>query len=175
MSRLINALVRGELQAGLRAATKDVLKMTADLSGANSEATRRAANILAREMRRLVSVPFTGTPSAPGEPPRLRLGRLRKSIKSRVVDGVRRVGTGSYTARFMEFGVDAPARAALPSRTHRGKNGRNFRISAKKAFGGRHIAPRPWARPAFANVQSQMQDAIVQGMSEQLAATPELG
>jgi len=105
VSRSVNAMSRGELQRGLRQVTKDVERMTAEISGANSEPVKRAASVLQRNWRRLLNVRAKG-PSAPGTPPHRHAGRLFKSIRQAVVDGVRRVGSGDFRSWMTEFGVD---------------------------------------------------------------------
>lgn len=108
MSRAINAMNRGELQRGLRAATKDLERMTRDISGADSEPVKRAADVLRTQWRALVSVK-NPEPAPPGSPPHRHRGRLWKSIKTAVVDGVRRVGSGDFRSWMTEFGTDGRA------------------------------------------------------------------
>jgi hypothetical protein len=117
MSRAINAMSRGELQKGLRAVNKDVAKMTAIISGANSEPVKQAATVLQKNWRRLLNVRGGGKPSAPGTPPRRQSGRLWKSVRQGVVEGVRRVGSGDFRSWMTEFGVDgrAPRPHARPA------------------------------------------------------------
>lgn len=110
-SRTINALNRGELQRGLRLVTKDVEKLTRDISGADSEPVKQAALVLRKEWRRLLSTPGSGKPAAPGSPPARQSGRLMRSIRTAIVNGVRRVGTGDFRAWMTEYGTDkAPPR-----------------------------------------------------------------
>jgi hypothetical protein len=117
MSRTINAMSRGDLQKGLRSVNKDLVKMTAVISGANSEPVKQAATVLQKNWRRILNVRGGGKPSSPGTPPRRQSGRLWKSIRQAVVDGVRRVGSGDFVAWMDEFGVDgrAPRPHARPA------------------------------------------------------------
>ena len=124
MARRINAASRSELQKGLAAVTKDMERVTRDLSGADSEPVRKSAAVLAKHWRRLLSTPGAGEPSPAGSPPhaqdegfQLRGGKrskpLRRTIGTAVVDGVRRVGSGDFRARLHEFGAED-----LPPRPH---------------------------------------------------------
>lgn len=118
MSRSINALVKGDLQRGLNAATKDVQKLTAELTGANSEPVVKASRVLLGNWKRIVNVPGGGEPAAPGEPPRRQTRKLVRSFGSRVVEGVRRVGSGDFVARLQEFGYTAKDGTSVPARPH---------------------------------------------------------
>ena len=123
MSRTINALNRGELQKGLRAATKDAENLTRQISTADSEPVVRSAAVLLKEVKRLISTPGGGKPAPPGSPPHRQTGRTRRSWKSKVVQGARRVGSGDFRASIAEFGTvkEAPrpyARAALQNVEH---------------------------------------------------------
>lgn len=116
-SRTINALSRGELQRGLQQVTKDVEKLTRDISGADSEPVKAAAIVLRGEWRRLLSVPGGGKPAAPGSPPHRQKGILRRSVRTAIVQGVRRVGTSNFRAPIHEFGNDKepPRPSARPA------------------------------------------------------------
>lgn len=117
MSRAINALKAGELQRGLRAVNTDVARMTAEISGANSEPVKRAATVLQKEVRRLLNTRGGGKPSAPGSPPHRQSGRLWRSWRQAVVQGIRRVGSGDFRSWMAEFGTDreAPRPYARPA------------------------------------------------------------
>jgi len=107
--RTINALSRGELQRGLREATKDAQRLTREISGADSEPVKQAAGVLLKEVRRLLSTPGGGKPAPPGSPPHKQTGALRRSWKQAVVQGVRRVGSGNFRAFLAEFGTEHEA------------------------------------------------------------------
>lgn len=145
-ARAINALKAGELQNGLRAVTKDVQKLTSDLTGANSEPVREAARLLSRNWRQLVSVSGRGEPSAPGQPPHAQKRRLRRSIGTAVVNGVRRVGSSLFTSRLTEFGW--------------------------KAKDGTVVAPRPHARVALEQSADKMVDVTVSEAQRKIARLP---
>ena len=117
MSRTINALNRGELQKGLREVTKDAEALTRQISDADSEPVVKDAAVLLKEIKRLLSVPGSGKPSAPGSPPRKQRGTLYRSWKSKVVQGVRRVGSGFFTASIQEYGThtEVPRPYARPA------------------------------------------------------------
>jgi hypothetical protein len=141
MSRTINALSRGELQKGLQAVTKDVETLTRNISGADSEPVVAAAGVLLKEVKRLISTPGGGKPAPPGSPPRKQSGQLYRSWKSRVVQGVRRVGSGLFTASLAEYGTPTEP-------------------------------PRPYARAALENVQTQMTDVLVTESQKKIAEAP---
>lgn len=92
--------------------------MNKELTGANSEPVVKAARVLSRNWRRLVSVSGGGIASAPGQPPRQQKGWLRRSIGTTVVNGVRRVGSSLFTARLTEYGYSAQDGTAVPPRPH---------------------------------------------------------
>jgi HK97 gp10 family phage protein len=111
VSRTINALERGQLQRGLQLVTKDVEKLTREISGADSEPVKKAALVLRKEWRRLLGNSGGGKPSSPGAPPAKQSGRLQRSIKTAIVNGVRRIGTDDFRSWMTEFGTDqAPPR-----------------------------------------------------------------
>lgn len=146
MSRTINALSRGDLQKGLSLVTKDVEKLTREISGADSEPVKAAALVLRKEWRRLLNTPggavqgpllpgefgvsLGRAPSAPGQPPAKQTGRLQKSIGTRVVQGVRRVGTDDFRSWMTEYGTS-------------------------------QSPPRPHARPALENAAQEMTEVLI--------------
>src|SRR5688572_5794210 len=105
-----NALAKGELQKAVSTSSKKLVRLTADLTGANSDAVKAAASKL-RDTWRTVLSTRRNRPSSPGNPPAKRSGALARSIKTAVVDGVRRVGSGLHTSRLLQFGVNANAKA----------------------------------------------------------------
>lgn len=139
----MNAFLRSDLQRALRKGTREMQKMTTDLSGANSPAVRQAANALRTRWRAILYVQGAGVPAAPGAPPRAQKEQLLRSIASRVVDGVRRVGSGFFTARLHEFGYEAKD--------------------------GKQVPPRPHARPALELAASKMTDVFVSEAQRRIA------
>jgi HK97 gp10 family phage protein len=117
MARSINALSRGELQKGLALVTKDVERVTRDISGADSDAVKAAATVLLKEVKRLIGTKGGGKPSAPGQPPARQSGRYFKSWRQAVVQGARRVGTADFRSWMQEYGTDkaAPRPHARPA------------------------------------------------------------
>jgi HK97 gp10 family phage protein len=105
MARTINALSRGELQKGLALVTKDVERVTRDISGADSDAVKAAATVLLKEVKRLINVSGGGKPSSPGSPPARQSGKYYRSWRQRVVQGARRVGTGDFRGPMNEYGT----------------------------------------------------------------------
>lgn len=133
---MTNILRRGDLAKALSQAQRELDKITRSITGADSEPVKAAATVLAKEVRRRLNVPGDSQPSAPGVAPRRRTKRLRKSIGHAVVEGVRRVGSGSFLARLFEFG--------------------GYRSRA-----GEPQPPRPFFRAALEAVKEQMTDVIV--------------
>lgn len=119
MAGAINAAIRGNLHRSLAKGRKELEKVIRETTGADSEPVRAAAIALAQEWRKVLNVPGSPrTASAPGAPPEADTKRLRKSIKTAVVDGVRRVGSGNYRARLHEFGYEAKDGTPVPPRPH---------------------------------------------------------
>ena len=104
-----NAAVKGDLQRAVSLATRDLVRFTAEQTGANSDAVKEAASRLRKNWRALVNRK-SNRPSPPGQPPARRTGALARSIGSAVVDGVRRVGSGLHTARLLQTGVNTTAK-----------------------------------------------------------------
>jgi hypothetical protein len=167
-----------QLQQAVQATRRDMEKLTAQITGANDEPVRKSASVLARSWRKVLSRKAggirislktrraRGEPSAPGQPPHEVSGLLRKSIRTGVVDGVRRVGTGSFTSRLLNFGVDstaAPAKRILAR-----KRGKARAVKVAKARRIR-IAARPHAEPALQAVESQMTDVFVSEAQRRVA------
>jgi hypothetical protein len=73
----------------------------------------------------------TARPSAPGEPPRFRLGTLRESVGSEAVKGgmVQRVGTTEKYGFWLEYGTVK-------------------------------MQPRPWLRPGLRNNQARLAEIV---------------
>lgn len=141
----MNILRRGDLAKALSQGRRELDKITREISGADSEPVKAAATVLAKEARRLLNVPGgRDSPSSPGEAPRRRTKKLRKSIGHAVVEGVRRVGSGSFEARLFEFG-------------------------GYKDRGGEPQPPRPFFRVALENVKDQMVDVMVSAAQQKIA------
>jgi hypothetical protein len=93
------------------------------------------------------------TPSAPGEPPRLRTGVLRASLGSDVrIEGDAvvgrlgvREGPASRYARALELGFEGLV--YVPAHTRRGPTGGESVVRAHVV--AMHLAPRPFLRPTL--------------------------
>lgn len=144
MSRVFNALHRGDLQRGLREATKEAEKVTAEITGANTEPVKRSAEVLKKRWRAVLSVRGGGEPAPPGAPPHAQTRTLVRSIGNRVVDGVRRVGSGLFTARLQEFGYEDRS--------------------------GNQVPPHPHGRPAVELAAPEMVDVMVTEAQKRIAA-----
>lgn len=174
MSR-INAFRRGELQRGLSQVSRELVRTTKALTGANSEPVKKAAGVLARAWREQLSTPggdlrtslktrrVRGTPSEPGQPPHKITGKLRKSITTAVVDGVRRVGSGLFKARLLEFGVQATVGGKRTSP--------KGQIASRNAAYALHIAPRPSAAKALEQAAPQMTEVFISDLSRRIGTT----
>jgi hypothetical protein len=141
--RTINALRAGDLARGLAGVQKDINKLNADLTGANSEPVRKSAGALLKNWRKLLDVPGHGAPAAPGQAPHRQTRKLRRSLGTAVVDGIRRVGSGWFVSRLQEFGFTAQD--------------------------GTQVAPRPHGRVAFAQSEKEMVDVQVSEMQKRIA------
>lgn len=134
--RSLDFLDPGGFQQGLRAAMGDIDQWMAEATGAKSAPVEAAARLLVKETRRLVGgMGEEWETAAPGEPPLAHQRRLYRSIQTAVVDGERRVGSGYFVARLLEFGTDGDER------------GPDF--------------PHPFMRPALEGVADQMTDVFV--------------
>lgn len=159
----LNALDR----SGLQRVTRRLAKEMAEIGGANTPEMKAAGSALAKSIRKQVATrgslyqgphrasktgkpsKVRGTPSAPGESPHRITGRLYKSIGQAVVGGVRRVGSGWFTSRLLQDGVDADEtrRQKLAAASSRGRARRR-----RKARRTPHltIAARPFMERALA-------------------------
>lgn len=168
------------VQREMSLAHRNLVALTRQLTGADSDAVKGAARVLLLSIKKQLSVAapgrrtslksrraYGGTPSAPGQAPHLQSGRARRSIKSGVVDGVRRVGTDMFYLRLDEFGHVAtakPKRKSVKSRT--GKDGRVAPMFTPR----RHVLePRPSFEPALAEATPQMQDVMVSELGRRVA------
>ena len=167
-----HGVIRGDVQRKLRTAHTRLLKMTKEISGANSELIVQGAKILQRHIKKQASVVATGLrmsvkanargirrmrgdPSAPGEPPRKVSGRLQRGIKSKVVDGERQVRSEHFTSIIHEFGYVAPARSSR--RISRGR--RKGQMTAPTS--ARSQKPRPFMRPGLEAATPELKTAGV--------------
>lgn len=142
-----NALERGDLQRQISTAMKALKKEMADIGGANTPEMKAAGTVLAREIRKVLSVRGTKTNrSKPGEPPRRQKGRLAKSVGQDVVGGVRRVGESDFKSRLLQEGVDTSL--PIKSGKRRRKGG-----TAKRRL---KIEPRPFMERAAENAIPKM-------------------
>lgn len=161
-----NALKKGELQQAVSTSTRKLVRLTSDLTGANSDAVKAAASRLRDNWRTVLST-RSNKPSAPGRPPAKRSGALARSIRTAVVDGVRRVGSGLHTSRLLQFGVNAAAKAPTtrgvlnPSgRRQRGSKGRGYKIV---------IPARPHGNVALEQSVEAMNDVMVSTLQLRVA------
>lgn len=166
MSRRSQAQIANDIQRQLAKARRDMERLVAETTGANTEPVKQASFALARNWRKVLSVPFVdGGPSAPGEAPRSRTRKLRKSIKSAVVEGVRRVGSASFRARLLEFGY--AGRRSFEVAKVAVTRGNRFRRTLV-AQGGPQ-PPRPHASVAMEQSKDQMVDVFVSEVQRRVA------
>ena len=153
--------MRSDLQRKISASHQRLIKMTRELTGADSAMMKEAAAVLQKSIRQQLSVKATGLrqslktrrtrgdPSAPGESPRQITGALRRGIRSKVVDGERVVRAENFRSKIMEFGFVAPAVSSRPTRyAVFGKKARKNQ-GVTKATHARTMAPRPFMRPGL--------------------------
>lgn len=73
----------------------------------------KAATHITKKIKQKVSIPWGGTPSSPGEAPRLRTGNLRDSIETRTVSRTNKEVTWkvsvTYYGEYLEFGTSKMA------------------------------------------------------------------
>lgn len=92
--------------------------------------------------------------SARRRAPRGKTGRLARTLRVKALKRSRnRVGYGIYTGTRAELGLKAGAKGYYPAQVHLG-----FIHTAE--FGGRHIAPRPFLRPALIENQEMLLNRI---------------
>lgn len=180
------------VQRELNAAHRQLVEATRYLTGADSDAVKGAAKVLQQAIRKKLSTAavgrrtsiktrrtYGGTPSLPGQAPHMQSGKARRSVKSAVVNGVRRVGTDDYRLRLLEFGAIAdaqPARMSRKGHTVVWKDGRReYRLLKDskqhlvKATRRRVLEPRPSFEPALAEAMPKMQDVFVDELSRRIA------
>ena len=137
----------GRLNDGVKAFAKSLSNLRAleaDVRAKDNAAVKAAAQVLEAAIKRQLSHPGSGRlykhrsvthqASAPGEPPAVDTGTLRRTIGQEVVEGVRRVGSGQAYAAAQEFG-------------HVYEHG--------------VLEPRPFMRPALAEAKEEMNGAAV--------------
>lgn len=182
----INAGNRSELQQGLSAATKAMARELAELTGARSQPVIQAATALARAWRLVLNTPagdvrqsiksrrLRGSPSAPGQPPHRLSGQTRKSVKTAVVDGVRRVGTGWFKLRLLEDGVTATVTRRRSAKgdfvTSKVGKFRRKRVAKRTGSFTFVIAPRPSAERALQIAAPAMGEVFVTELQRGVAA-----
>jgi hypothetical protein len=155
-----------------------------DLTGANDPASLSAARVLIRSIRKQLArkamvtrKTFGGEQqrserSSPGEAPRQVTGRLRRSVASEVVGGVRRVGPASFRGRLLEEGVDSTAAVTPSGRevgTERKARGTQSVRSLRRRKGGKanrvlRIAPRPFMQKALEDALPKMEGEAVSAL-----------
>ena len=173
----VDTTLRRSIAAGIRQASR----FYAELTGANDPAARGAARALMRAIRKQLSVKaavtrktFGGSQartehSAPGESPRQLTGKLRRSVGTEVVGGIRRVGVARFVGRLLEEGVDTtvtttPSGRAIGSARQSLTTGALARLRRRKGGQARRtlrIAPRPFMEKALEAALPKMGDDAV--------------
>jgi hypothetical protein len=163
--------------------------------GADDEGVVNAAKVLVRSIKKVLSKKATGVrhttvasggfrkttkkktsyglPSSPGEPPRRQSGALYRSIGTAVVAGVRRVGSGDFTAPILNDGAiidEQIARAAGAEKFIPTGGARKGKLTSKRARKGHRrlkIEKRPFMEPGLALAKANgMTDAILSGLQK---------
>lgn len=182
----------GSFADQVKRAMRDTQKLMADVGGANSDEMKAAAAVLRGSIRKTLSrvnnvigerIGFgprqrakittradlkAGAraprrhPSAPGQPPAVQSGNLRRSVRSGVTDGAVRVGTNYFVGRLLEDGVRSAAKPAVAKGTLiTTKSGKRRKSKGKKASRAHVIEPRPFMERSLAKAESKMTDAFV--------------
>ena len=138
--------------------------------------------------------PRSKDPSKPGEPPKSKTGKLRKSVVSGAVGAAQRVGLTEFYAPLLEFGVDTVRddRDAATGSLHRfadTRAGRLLGLSADHLRGGalrsrkarirrrertgRHqlLEPRPFLAAAVAEAEQDMVDVYVSAVRRRMPSS----
>ncbi len=169
MSRPSAAAIKNDIQRTLSLARKDIERLVADVSGANSEPVKKAAFRLAGTWRKVLSVPRVAIgPDLAHAPPRLRSGKLRKSISTAVVEGMRRVGSGNFRARLLEFGYGGRRTFSVENGVFR----EGFFVRRKRktlVSRGAPVPPRPHASVALELAKDKMLDVMVSEIQKKTA------
>lgn len=151
------------LSAAIKDLTTSTTRELQELSGARSPGLLKAAQVLRKGWRRVLSVAGAGKPSAPGDSPRKQSGRLARSVKQGLTETGRKVAVTWFTAPILEGGADT----ALPTRpSRRGRRRRQGRYAdGRKVL---RIAPRPSASKALAASRAEMDQAMATGITGSL-------
>lgn len=172
------------LRRQVATAVRNSQRFFAELTGANDPASRGAARVLMASIRKKLAVKaavlrksFGGEDrrtehSAPGEAPRSVSGRLRKSVGTEVVGGIRRVGVASFVGRLLEEGVDTtvnvtPSGRAVGSTRKSKATGKAGRLRRRKGGNARRtlkIARRPFMEAAYEDAQPKMEGEAVSAL-----------
>lgn len=156
------------LSSQVNGAVSNLRGFMAGLTGANDFAATSSARALMRAIRKRLSVAaavkrrtFGGEQSRsersqPGESPRRVTGKLRRSVGTEVVGGVRRVGVARFVGRLLEEGVDTTTQTT-PS-------GRSFNPRRRKAKQARRVLKierRPFMEAALQEALPRMEQDVV--------------
>lgn len=136
--------VARDIQRSLQKGRRELEALVKETSGANGEPVRQAASTLVKTWRGVFKPGSPQTSSPAGSPPEADSKRLRRSIKTAVVEGVRRVGSGDFRARLFEFG-------------------------GYRARDGAPQPPRPHARVALEQCADQMTEVLVGEVQKRVA------
>lgn len=110
-----------------------IADLNESVTGARNPAVQAAARVLRDKIREQLDQ-RSPEPSAPGESPRRVTGRLRRSVRDGIVNGVQRVGTDDFRAPILEFGA--------------------------RHDDGKVLEPRPFMRPGKQAAEKEMGHAI---------------
>lgn len=163
----------------MRAANKGLLREVQRLTGANAPATRRAASVLRRSIRQVLSTPGSGQrtsltatagkyrrvygdPSSAGTAPHKQSGALSDAVVSTAASGARRVGffqNRAWLATIHQYGLTVQATAPRQSRRKGARAGQ-----MTKGSRGKVIPPRPFMERSLALAEPKMVAALEEGM-----------
>jgi hypothetical protein len=160
----VSLTVDTSLRRQIASAVRNSQRFFADITGANDPASRGAARVLMRAIRKQLSRKAgkrgqKPERSQPGEAPRKASGKLSRSVGTEVVGGIRRVGVARFVGRLLEEGVDTTVRVT--------PNGRAFGKRRRKAGTANRtlrIAPRPFMQKALEEALPYMEGEAVSSL-----------
>lgn len=166
-----NARRRNDFQRGdpFKKGFKKLGKFAATIGEADSIIVQEGSKALVKGLKQVLRQ--QRGPSAPGQPPGRQSGRLAASVGREVVAGQMRVGTGHFTAPWLEFGLIVPPKPAQAGGLRVGASGKRRHHKARQASPGHVLEPRPFMQ---AGLDAAIADVKGLGVSALRKKTKEL-
>lgn len=128
-----------------RQGAANLRRALSSLTGADGGATRKAAAVLVKEIRKRAPTDDAGDGQRfSGQKRKRRPGTAKRGVRQGKVDGVRRVGTDDFVSPFIEFGIP-----------HREKHGT--------------MPAHPFFRPGLIAAQPQMGQVVAGELQTKMA------